>query len=360
MRSLHFGSAMIDIITQVASENIEQATFTNGETSFLMLEAGRKLPAEAITTHVGGGACNTAVCVARRGWESAVLAKVGEDVGASAIRAHLTGAGVGDRLVSSAAATGTAVMVASHDRNASIFVHRGANETLTEEDLPGFEGLDLVYVAPLSNASADVYPLIARGAKAAGAFVASNPGIRQLSSRGAVFLETLADLDLVSVNRVEAEALAPALAGRAGADVSTPRDPLPVDPPALMQRGLLVQGLQMGLVTFLKAMQDLGPSRVVVTDGVDGAYLAGPDGLFWHPALPVDVIGSAGAGDAFCSTLTAALAEGVAPPAALTEAACNAAAAVGVVDTTSGLHDRRSLAEAAARLGQGKARRLAD
>ena len=61
MKSLHFGSAMIDIITLVASENIEQATFTNGAQSFLMLEAGRKLPAQSITTHVGGGGCNTAV-----------------------------------------------------------------------------------------------------------------------------------------------------------------------------------------------------------------------------------------------------------------------------------------------------------
>ena len=77
LRSLHFGSAMIDIITLVANEDIERATFQNEGTSFLMLETGRKLPAESITTHVGGGACNTAVSLARQGWDAAILAKVG-------------------------------------------------------------------------------------------------------------------------------------------------------------------------------------------------------------------------------------------------------------------------------------------
>ncbi|MEM0945072.1 MAG: carbohydrate kinase family protein, partial [Pseudomonadota bacterium] len=99
MRSLHFGSAMIDTITLIAPENIEQATFSNGARSFLMLEAGRKVPATGITSHVGGGACNTGVGLARRGWQPAVRAKVGDVINAGAIRAHLAGHGVEDRLV---------------------------------------------------------------------------------------------------------------------------------------------------------------------------------------------------------------------------------------------------------------------
>ncbi|MEM7188017.1 MAG: carbohydrate kinase family protein [Pseudomonadota bacterium] len=351
MKSLHFGSAMIDIITLVASENIEQATFTNGETSFLMLEAGRKLPAEQITTHVGGGGCNTAVGLARRGWETAVLAKVGEDVGAAAIRAHLDSNGVEDRLIPCPAATGTAVMVASHDRNASIFVHRGANETLTADDLPDFGGLDMVYVAPLSSASADAYADIVRRAHEAGALVASNPGIRQIATQGRAFLAALSNVDLVSVNRVEAETLAPFLAIEAAAI-------LPADAPPLLERGLHTPAGTLSFLGFLDAVRALGPRWVVVTDGTQGAYLAGPEGALWQPPAPADVVGTAGAGDAFCSTLAAALAEGLPASQALAEAACNAAAAVGVIDTTSGLLDRAGLAEAAGRLGTA-ARQLA-
>ena len=93
-KSLHVGSAMIDIICLVAAENIERLTFTNEGKSFLMVEAGRKVPADSITTHVGGGACNTAVGLARRGWQASVLAKTGDDLNASAVREHLEANGI--------------------------------------------------------------------------------------------------------------------------------------------------------------------------------------------------------------------------------------------------------------------------
>jgi len=47
MRSLHIGSAMIDTVTLVASEDIEQASFSNDGKTYLMLETGRKVPALA-------------------------------------------------------------------------------------------------------------------------------------------------------------------------------------------------------------------------------------------------------------------------------------------------------------------------
>lgn len=347
MKSLHFGSAMIDIITLVASEDIERATFSNEGTSFLMLEAGRKLPARSITTHVGGGGCNTAVSLARLGWDSAVCARVGDDLNAKAVREHLTRNAVADRLIPGPQATGTAVMIASHDRNASIFVHRGANEHLSAKDLPDVSGTDLVYIAPLSSDSADCFPEIAARGHAAGAFVAANPGIRQLSSRLSPFLQTLEHLDLLSINRVEAEALVPALLR----DVpSADTDPAPADAPPLVRRGLRAAALRMGLVACLTALRALGPRWISLTDGTDGAYLAGPDGILWHPTVPAKVAGTAGAGDAFCSTLGAGLAEGLSPAEAMRRAALNAASVVAHVDTTTGLLSAAALADRAGSL----------
>ncbi|MEO0821730.1 MAG: carbohydrate kinase family protein [Pseudomonadota bacterium] len=358
---------MIDIICIVAAENIEQMSFSNNARSFLMLEAGRKVPAQSISTHVGGGACNTAVALARRGWQSAVLARVGRDHNAGAVRAHLAANGVAaDRLAEATdAATGTAVMVASHDRNASIFVHRGANEGISEPDLApaAFEGRDLVHIAPLSSRSADAFGLIARRARAAGARVSANPGIRHLTSRTGAFLEALADIDLLSVNRVEAEALVPALAARLG---EAP-DPVPADgAPALLRRGLTGGGFSLGLQRFLHGLRGLGPRHVLLTDGTEGAWLAAPresqgpgaapaspdTALLWCPTLPATVAGTAGAGDSFTSTLTAALAEGAAPERAMLEAAANAASVVSVVDTTEGLLTRAALEARVATLGE--------
>ncbi len=337
MTSLHVGSAMIDIICIIAAENIERMTFSNEDRSFLMVEAGRKVAAESITSHVGGGACNTAVGLARRGWQVSVLAKTGDDLNAEAVREHLEANSVatGRMITQAGLSTGTAVMVASHDRNASIFVHRGANETMALCDLPDevFAGMDLVYVAPLSSGSANCFPDLVARAKASGAMVAANPGIRQLTSRTAGFLKSLAHVDLLSVNRVEAEALVPAFAARdEGEDA-----PVPDDAPTLLRQGLSFGGFEMGLMRFLAAMRAAGPNWVLVTDGTEGAYLASPEGVFWHPALPVTVQGTAGAGDAYTSTLTAALTEGAAPGEAMAQATLNSAAVVSALDTTSGL-----------------------
>ena len=358
MRSLHIGSAMIDPVTLVAPEDIERASFTNDGRSYLMLESGRKIPALSITWHVGGGACNTAVSLARRGWAAAVTAKTGDDPAADEVRRHLDAEGIEARLIVAAGkATGKAVMVSSHDRNASIFVHRGANETIRVDEVPGeaFEGFDLVYVGPLSNESADAFPHVVERAKAAGATVAANPGIRQLTSRTGDFLRALKGLDLLNINRVEAEALVPCFAPRAeGPDPRAPNDG-----PALLRRGLSFGGFHMGLVRFVRAVQAAGPRWVSITDGVEGSYLATPEAVLWHPPVPAEVQGTAGAGDGFCSTLSAALAEGMAPDAAMREAAVNAASVVEHIDTTSGLLRPDAMQARVARV-EAEARRIDD
>jgi ribokinase len=349
---------MIDIICIIAAENVERMTFTNEGKSFLMVETGRKVAAESITNHVGGGACNTAVSLARRGWQATVLAKTGADLNAEAVAEHLeaNGVAIGHLIAEAGLATGIAVMVASHDRNASIFVHRGANETLAPCDLPDevFAGIGLVYVAPLSSRSADCFPDLVARAKTNGAMVAANPGIRQLTSRTAEFVRSLTHVDLLSVNRVEAEALVPAFAPQAeGAD------PLPPDgAPALLKRGLSFGGFEMGLLRFLAAARAAGPHWVLVTDGTDGAYLASPEGVCWHPALPVTVLGTAGAGDSYTSTLAAALAEGAASAEAMLQAAMNAAAVVGALDTTSGLMTPEVMAKRRKKIGKAAVMRF--
>lgn len=348
MKAVTIGSAMIDVITIVDPERIERMTLVNEHKSYLWLEAGRKIPARSITTHVGGGACNTAVSFARRGWEAAALSKVGHDLNAEAVREHLHAEGVSaERLHETAeAATGVSSLIASHDRNATIFVHRGANELLSPDDAErGFKGVDVVHIAPLSNRSADAFPIFAEHAERDGAFVSANPGIRQLTARGRAVLEALKHVDLLSVNRVEAQALVPVFAH----DAPHP-GAVPADAPELLREGLVFGGFEMCLTDFAECIHKAGPKYLLLTDGGQGAYLSGPEGLMWRGPAPAEVAGTAGAGDAFTSTLVAALAEGVGASEALAQAACNAASVIGVIDTTSGLLGREEVAARAARL----------
>ncbi len=350
MKAVAIGSAIIDVITVVDPERIERMTLVNDNKSYLWLETGRKIPAASIGTHVGGGACNAAVCFARLGWDAAALTRVGQDLNAQAVREHLAREGVAtDRIRETGdAATGVSSMISSHDRNATIFVHRGANETIEAEDAePGFAGVDVVHIGPLSNRSADAFPALARRAKADGAFVSANPGIRQLTARGRLVLEALGAIDLLAINRVEAEALSPVFAADA-----PPPGPVPADAPELLRDGLRFGGFEMCLRDFFSALHRAGPRFVLVTDGEKGAYLSGPEGVAWRAPAPAKVQGTAGAGDAFCATLVASLAEGAAAGEALARAAANAASVIGEVDTTSGLLDREALLARAAAVAE--------
>jgi ribokinase len=352
MRALCIGSAMVDIIVLVNSKDVERMTMTNATSSFLLLEQGLKIESQSISTHIGGGAVNTAVSMARLGMKAGVLVKVGEDQNGERILDRMTIEDVETSAVirTEEAPTGTAVMVSSHDRNATIFTQRGANTLMRISDIdPGLmQNRDLVYIASLSGRSADCFVDIAAKADAAGAFVAANPGKRQLTLRTASILDSFPHLDLLAVNRVEAETLVPALA--VSDDVTDGSDDDDEeennsDEPRLMARGLHFGGFNLGLIDFMSRVRARGLANILITDGTQGAYLANADGVHHCPTLHTEVRGTAGAGDAFTSTLSALLASGEKVDAALRAAAVNAAAVVAAVDTQSGLLDRAQLDE---------------
>jgi ribokinase len=289
--------------------------------------------------------------MARIGLDVATLVKLGKDQRAETVLAHLLKEGVSTRwaLRDGRAPTGASVLVSSHDRNAAIFTCRGAN-TLLEEVYLRAEAfaIDVVYVSSLSNESADAFPAVVRHAKAHGALVAANPRVRQLSSRGPAFQEALAQIDILALNRMEADVLVPGLVARFGeGGRALPLDPGEA-PPRLLARGLAGGGHEMSLAAFLAALGRSGPRFVLVTDGRDGAFLGTRDAIHFCPVLETRVAGTAGAGDAFNATFTAHIALGFGPEDALRAAAVNAASVVGHVDTQTGLLSGEEIARAIA------------
>lgn len=347
MRAICVGSAMVDIIAIVACRDVERLTMHNATASYLLLEQGRKIESESISTHIGGGAVNAAVSMARQGVDVQALIKIGSDANGAQIIDRLVHENVDDSLAirTTELPTGTAVMVSSHNRNATIFTQRGTNTLLRPSEVTPdmFVDCDLVYVTNLSNHSADCFPVVVEHGRNAGSFVAANPGIRQLTSRTATFLESLKDIDLLAINRVEAEALVPVIA--ALDDVDSVKDDNMTDDhvPPLMRIGLAFGGFDLSLAEFFARLRQHGVENVVVTDGTDGAYLADGSGIHYCPSVRAEPKGTAGAGDAFTSTLCTQLAGHKGPDFALRAAAVNAAAVVEVVDTQSGLLSRASL-----------------
>jgi ribokinase len=341
---LTIGSAMVDIITIISDRDVERVTLSNATTSFLLVEPGRKIEAESITIHVGGGAVNVAVSMRRQGAAVDVLAKLGEDINADRIRRHFEREGLSlDRLlISDDLPTGSSVMIAAHDRDAAIYTQRGSNTALTPDDVRqcDFTAYGLVYVSPLSMASADCFPVVLAAARKAGCFTVATPGIRQITTRAPEVIAAMADLDLVVMNMREVEALVPALMTHCHECPvplnGTPRGDV-ADMPARLARGLRLSDVHIPLEWVFTALLSTGVKNAALTDGGGGAYLCDGRTIFHCPVHMVEVMGTAGAGDAYCSTLAYGLFTGLPAPEAMRRAAVNSASVVGHADTQTGL-----------------------
>ena len=351
MKALTIGGAMIDTIAIIESDHIERMSMLNAESSFLLLEEGRKTEALDISMHCGGGAVNTSIALARLGFDVAAMVKLGRDERAEKVVARLIEERVSPRWVSrdARAPTGGSVLVSSHERNAAVFTFRGANTLLDPSDLHDDAfAVDLVYISHLSNKSADCFPMIIKKAKAHGALIAVNPGVRQLSARGDPVQQCLPQTDILAINRAEANVMVTSLVARFGEGGPALELEHGEQPPPLAARGLASGGFEMSLPKFFAALCQLGTKCTLLTDGLGGAFVCHKDEILFCPALDAEVAGTAGAGDAFAATFAAFLALGQSGEAALKSAAVNAASVVTHVDTQTGLLTRETIE---ARLG---------
>jgi len=339
--ALSVGSVMIDIITVIQDDKVELMTLHNMTSSFLMLEQGRKVESKSIDTYVGGGGANTSVCMSRLGMKTDILALVGKDLNAEKIIQRLTTENISlDHLtVVESVGSGVAVHISSHDHNAAIFTHRGANCCLTADMVTAvdFSKYSLVYVTNLSNESADYFPLIIAQAAKAKCFIVSNPGIRQLTRLCDDFLKCLPSITLLSINKVECEVLVPKLVSEYQKTAIMIAENPERDLPPLLKSGLKFGGFSLGLVEFMKILSDRGPEYIVITDGSKGAYLLYHNSLYYCPPQKVVMQGSAGAGDSFSSTLACLISSGNTPEVALYAASTNAVSVISRVDTQEGL-----------------------
>jgi len=338
-RVLVVGSVTIDDIVAIPRESIERISLHNGETSFLLLEQGRKVEAESMSSHVGGGAANVAVAMSRLGFQADVLALAGDDINGRAIRQHLNEEGVGTShlLTHPEWQTGHSVLVYAHDKNAAIFTKRGINDGLGEHlETVDFSAYQLVYVGCLGGRSREAFPQLVERAKAAGCLVAANPCIGEEPEDIDRFLAVAEQLDYLSLNKQETAELLSQTHRRLNTKLPLLLTDIQNRPP-LLESGLHVSDYWLPLNDVMSMICSAGPSCFSLTDGSDGAYLFYDRQLLYCPPARVEAMGTAGAGDAFAATVVAQLLRGCTPTTALFAASRNAASVVGYMDTQSGL-----------------------
>jgi ribokinase len=272
-------------IVVVGSANIDLVTYTDqfprpGETIF----------GKEFSLGFGGKGANQAVAARLCGAETAMIARVGDDLFGPATIANFAARGIDVSHVHATAGVSSGVapiFVESNGQN-RIWVVKGANDQLKPADVdaaaPLIERADYL-VLQLEVPLETVFHTL-RFARLRGIRTILNPAPAQ-----PLDLEAAGFADYVTPNETEAEALA----------------------------GVPVGNLEEAMACAQRLL-DRGLRKVILTLGANGCLVAGPDGMQHVPPFAVTPVDTTGAGDAFSGSLACFLAEGYGEIEALSRA----------------------------------------
>jgi sugar/nucleoside kinase (ribokinase family) len=323
MKILTIGGATWDVFIQYENPELLYLERDGSKKAFLTLEEGKKIEVNQLTYHSGGGATNSAVSFKRLGFEVATFFKVGADEHGKAIVDELAHEGIDTQFIMHAldGDTGTSFIIPSERGDRTVLAYRGVNAQLMVKEIPfsAIKAQDLLYIASLSGASSALLVPIVEYAKQHSVPVVVNPGGGQLGAGAPLLQQALKNIDMLIMNAAEAE--------------------------------LFMHSLQQSHHTtfdhknFFKEILSRGPRIVVVTNGAQGVHAATADGIFFHKSLPVTIVNSVGAGDAFGSTFVASLLKKQPIEQALLCGILNSASVIAHMGAKTGLLSERELME---------------
>jgi ribokinase len=298
-------TAKQSFVAVVGSANVDLTTFNDvfprpGETIF-----GKKFD-----LGFGGKGANQAVAARLCGANVGMVAKVGSDLFGPATIKNFESQGIDATHVRIAGgvSSGVAPIFVDPSGQNRIIVVKGANDTLSTEDvdaaaplLRAANTIVMQFEIPLRT----VYHTV-KFAKANGVRCIVNPAPAQ-----PVDLKELGSADYFIPNESEAETIT-------GMPVHS------LDDAKKCAEFLLRQGMR----------------RVVITLGGRGSLVAGPDGMELIPAFKVQAVDTTGAGDAFIGSFAVFLGEGLLEKEALTRANLYAALSTTKVGTQKSFCNR--------------------
>lgn len=236
---------------------------------------GETVLADTYEMGTGGKGANQAIAAACFGGNVEMIGCVGDDSAAKALLDTLTEHGVGTRYVQRThGASGLAVVYVDHLGANCIAVHPGANRRVSRQTIPTFDPGDLVLAQMEVNT--DAVAACFAAAKQAGATTVLNPSPYHLDAEDLIALT-----DLLVLNQHE----------------------------AFEATGVAAQNWETGLAC-ISALLRMGAKNVVLTLGSKGVMCRGEEDTFAIDGLPVEIVDTQGAGDAFLGAFASKLGAG--------------------------------------------------
>lgn len=285
---------------------------SDGEVLTEQLPLGAKLEVEEVVFGTGGGASNAAVTFARQGLESLFMGSIGSDPAGQAVLAALDADDIdSSHVFQSNYTTGYSVILLAPGGERTILVHRGASAHYLPEDYDISKiDVDWLYLSSFAG-QMDVVESIITQASKKGIKIAFNPGKSELK-QAEKLRPLLEDLAIIIANKEEM---------------------------AQLVEGETAEELALHAANLSK--------YAIVTDGPNGEVAVG-DGKVVSGGMYEDipVLDRTGAGDAFGSGFTAALASGKTVEEAVIFASANSTSVVnnvgakpGILHANADLHD---------------------
>ncbi len=319
------GDTVTDAFIRLNDASILPAA--DGVTKELCVTFGDKVPYESLKVIAGvGNSPNAAVAAARLGLRTAIVSDIGGDTYGTEMLASYKNNRVDTRFVhkhQNMVSNYHFVLWYGVERTILVkhetypYTFKSEQRTLIGKNTPRW-----IYLSSLGKNSLPYHQEIA-------AYLAAHPSVKLAFQPGTFQMEfgtaALADIykhtEIFFCNREEAARI---LGKQETADTTA-------------------QAKQNEILEFSKGLKALGPKTVCITDGIDGAW--GYDGtdLWFVPIYPHDPYERTGAGDAFSSTVTVALALGKPLPEALSWGPVNSMSVVQKIGAQEGLLTRAQL-----------------
>jgi len=275
---------------------------------------GDKIPFVSSTIVAGvGNSANAAVSAARLGLNTALMATIGDDRDGDAIMEHFAKEGLSTEFIVRAPGKATNHhYVLSYESERTILVKPEPYDYVFPMDLPAPK---TVYLSSLGEAGEKYYADMAQYLNEhPDIFFTFQPGTFQMNMGAEALAPIYSRANLLVVNKEEAARILKLPEGQ--------------EIPVLIAKA-----------------HALGPKHVIVTDGREGAYASDGTHTYHVPMYPDDRAPKerTGAGDAFASTVTAALTIGKPFSEALLWGPINSMSVVQDIGAQAGLLTRSSL-----------------
>ncbi|MBI2195536.1 MAG: carbohydrate kinase family protein [Candidatus Levybacteria bacterium] len=301
------GNATVDefLTIQNASEYIR---LDNGE---LKIKAGEKIPVDFSEFLLGGNAANVSVGVARMGLSVALMAELGTDEFSEKIINVLKKENVSESLLKKNSNTPSSFsVILNFAKERTIF-----SQHLKKEHNFSFDNAETswVYLTSLGEDWRTPYGRVLEFVKRSRAKLAFNPGTLQIRAGKESIAEVLKEAQILFLNIGEAIEISNIIRSTSSGQISN-------------------------IEEILRALKDLGPKVVVVTDAERGSYLINEQGeVIRHGIVKVEVVEKTGAGDAYASGFLSAVLLGQSLGEAMSFGARNASSVISKVGAQTGL-----------------------